>query len=114
MFKRIMLAAVVAVGISHQSLAGFMDGNKLLERCQSDAGSSHNIYCLGYVAGIADVFGERGSVLHGHYRACMPPGATNGQLRDVVVKWLQQYPERRHYDADSLVAAALSRTFPCR
>ena len=45
---------------------------------------------------------------------CVPGESTKGQLADVVIKYLEQNPERRHLEAGSLVPEALNRAFPCK
>ena len=44
---------------------------------------------------------------------CPDPSMENGQIVDVVVKYLKDHPENRHSDAAILVAVALMKTFPC-
>ena len=44
---------------------------------------------------------------------CVPMGVTIGQAGDVVKKYLEDHPERRHYAAASTVFAALTIAFPC-
>jgi hypothetical protein len=44
---------------------------------------------------------------------CARGAITGQQLVDVVVRFLQQHPEIRHYGASNLVAEALSDAFPC-
>ncbi len=41
-------------------------------------------------------------------------GVTNGQVRDVVVKYLKDHPEERHFLASILAVKALSKAFPCK
>lgn len=44
---------------------------------------------------------------------CQPAGVTGDQIIDVVKKFLEENPERRHEDASALVYSALFDAFPC-
>jgi hypothetical protein len=45
--------------------------------------------------------------------ACIPDGVTSGQAVSIVKKYLKENPEELHYTAQSLVAFALIKAFPC-
>jgi hypothetical protein len=47
-------------------------------------------------------------------RVCIPSEATLAQVRDVVIRYLQEHPEERHYAASSLSLRALVLAFPCK
>jgi len=65
---------------------------------------------MAYIVGIADAL--EGNVIDG-WRACIPQSVTQGQAKDVALKWLRAHPEKRHFAAAGLVAYALSDAFPC-
>jgi hypothetical protein len=67
--------------------------------------------CLGYIMGIVDALD--GNQIGGQ-KACFSASMTGGQIRDVVVKFLQSHPEIRHYQASGVVTEALAQAFPCR
>lgn len=93
--------------------AGFDTGNRLYEDCRA-ANYFNRGYCGGYVTGIVDTLEALQS--RGVLPAtalCVPEDATKGQLADVVLKYLEQNPERRHLEAGGLVPEALNRAFPC-
>jgi hypothetical protein len=90
----------------------FHSGNSLLEMCSHGQYSADNSYCLGYIAGMADAIDAANGSLLG-WRACPPNEATEGQIMDVVVQFLSQHPESRHYTASSQIARALANAFPC-
>ena len=77
-------------------------GNKLLEECEA-AEPMRQAFCLAYIIGATDVGGMDGQVFPERRRTCAPDGVSNGQLRDVVVKYLKEHPETRHYAAALLV-----------
>ena len=110
---RRLLPALLMLGCL-QAQAGFDTGNRLFEDCR--AGNYFNRgYCGGYVTGIVDTIEalQARGVLPAD-ALCVPEESTKGQLADVVIKYLEQNPERRHLEAGSLVPAALNRAFQCK
>jgi hypothetical protein len=47
------------------------------------------------------------------WKECVPDEATAGQLAKVVVKFLNDHPERLHEDAFGLIHDAFKAAFPC-
>jgi hypothetical protein len=45
---------------------------------------------------------------------CGPDQASENQVRDVVVNYLRDHPEVRHYSAASIAREALGEAFPCK
>jgi len=66
-----------------------LTGNELLKRCE-DNDAVQRAFCVGYVIGVADMVEEGPSGL-----ICVATGVSNGQLSDIVVKFLRDHPERR-------------------
>jgi hypothetical protein len=112
-----LLTAVLAACIASEGKASeskvirsFMDGHELHRLCNSSV-SWENTRCSSYIVGVADVLVASG---YHEMRACLPDNIDAAQARDVVVLWLDQRPQHRHYTAASLTAAALSEAFPCK
>lgn len=120
----VLLAASPA---ATQTLAG----NDVLQACSMADNLAAEGFCLGYIVGAIeglkwgaasiiaqdsagllepDELDLLSSVLLGF---CIPDTASNGQLKDVVVKHLQDNPATRHETARTLVQVALSAGFPC-
>jgi Rap1a immunity proteins len=91
-----------------QAVMGYENGNSLLSLCTT--GDARR--CLGYIEGVSDAMDSGADI--GGYRACLPPDMIAGQLRDVVLQFLYNDPAERHMGAVSLIAKALSKSFPCR
>lgn len=110
MITRIVIAvAVLFASPVWSASGGFDSGNDLFNRCVgSDALPA---YCIGYTTGVADTLGS-GPLYD--FAACLPDRVSKGQIRDIVVKYLQDNPQERHYAAVGLTAKALSLAFPCR
>lgn len=107
-------AATLAIGLlTSPARATFTDGNDLLTSCSADL----YVECLGYVAGIADAMETAQSCNNGSlagWQACVPIGVRKSQAKDVVIRFLREHPQDRHYPASGLVAQALQEAFPCR
>jgi len=99
---------LVTLNLNVYAGATFVDGNELYEDMKNNYGK---LYSSGYITGVADVGNDNS--IYG-FRFCVPQQATRGQLADVVNKWLEQNPDKRHYSASSLIAHAFQETFPCK
>jgi len=86
----------------------FQDGNSLYEACSGD--ELDRTYCVGYITSVADIM-ETDTLYV--FKACSMDNVTGRQLLDVVTGWLAEHPRDRHHNATTLVAWALSETFPC-
>jgi len=87
------------------------DGNQLLGYCEhkeDGSGSYHQsiAWCSGYISGASDTLRSTGVI-------CLA-GIKYGQVRKVVEKYLRNYPELLHHNADILVKNALVKAFPCK
>lgn len=104
--------AIAVVSIGSPAIAQSQDGltgNALLRTICDRQGEST---CLAYIRGVAE--GLKVSEGSGAARLfCLPVGGDYGQARDVVVKYLNDHPEQRHYPAAYLVSFALTQAFPC-
>lgn len=103
-----LLALVPIFGLAlpaADAKAGFETGRSLLGHCTSEniAAKSH---CLGYIVGVYDAMDTTRFF-------CTPSDITAGRLRDIVLAYLQQNPERWDFDAENLVTIALGQAFPC-
>lgn len=72
--------------------------------------------CVGFVAGVAQARGLVVGELNGKgpdwmVRGCVPNGVTNGQLVQVVARFLDTHPESHHLPAASPAWLAISTAF---
>jgi hypothetical protein len=106
-----LVALVGPVPLSPALAAGgYETGNEMLSRCTSS--DAPLTFCYGYLTGVADAM-ARGDLIYG-FKACIPPGVTEGQLRDIAVQFLQANAPKRHFQAASMIAHAFEDAFPCR
>ena len=115
LFLVVLLCGVVASPEAVGQTAPSQDGNDLLPRCQQsvesferptwkDAHESFNGgFCLGLVKG----------VWYASANVCTGEGVTFSQLQRVVLKFLQDNPEKLNLADSYLVEMALSKAFPC-
>lgn len=111
--------------------APVQDGNRLLRACtlamrfmdspqaqEQALGKPHQAleagYCLGLLRGLTNMnmvwqqYTKDASMFF-----CVPPESKTGQWMRVVVKYLQEHPERLHEEDIALASLALTSAFPC-
>ena len=86
---------------------GFYSGNDLYAKCTAPEGSLDRVYCIGIMAGLADAFETDGTT-------CLPKNASVGQVMDVVVNYLRDHPDGRHFAMAREAELALNSAFPCK
>jgi Ssp1 endopeptidase immunity protein Rap1a len=69
--------------------------------------------CRSYVVGVLDTFNFFDEVQK-QPRICLPSNATQGQMMDVVVKYLQDHPAERQYPAAAIVFSSMYDSFRCK
>lgn len=90
-----------------QGRIAYLDGNELYEYCQSN-----ELGCVLYIQGVVDGQLAAVTATSRDVAYCIPQGSTAGQMKDIVVKFLADHPERRHLMGGVLVANALSNAWP--
>jgi hypothetical protein len=113
---KFLLSALLLLLVSasaHGQRVSTTTGNDLLESCESKGNLEH-AFCLGYIIGVTDVEGMDSAVFPERRRSCVAENVSNGQVRDVVVKYLKDHPEERHLQAAILVVKAMGQAFPCK
>jgi hypothetical protein len=89
-----------------------IQGTELLRSCNMGFGTNGFQFCEAFIEGVRD-----GVVLATELRNAKPiietpAGAKQEQLKDAVLKYLNEHPEEHHKPAAVLVVAALSQAFP--
>lgn len=93
----------------------FFDGNKLHEACQNSR-DSLDWYIVGAIE--SDTWWVNDTTVDGHAVElkdpyCLPVPTNARQAMDVVCKYIESNPDRRHFPAAYQVRNALSEAFPC-
>ena len=107
------LSFALAVFASVQANAGMVQGHELLEWLESDD-LTQTMMATSYIAGVNDTMQFFGQANDTEF-FCTPPrfeGAGKVYPK-VVSKWLNEHPEKLHFDAGSLVFQALLEAYPC-
>lgn len=68
-------------------------------------------YCVGYVSAVANRMAF--APIDG-YGPCNFAAARSQQFADLFTAYAQSYPDSLHAPAESIIAAALVRAFPCQ
>ncbi|WP_413776121.1 Rap1a/Tai family immunity protein [Rhodopseudomonas palustris] len=71
-----------------------------------------NVACRKYISGVAQ--GMRiGLAIAGKNGDCLPDSATETQLTQIVLKYMQERPQHLHHPAAAIVAIGLKPIFRC-
>jgi len=88
------------------------NGNAFLSRCSAVTQARGDPldfgFCFGYLKGILD----RDEMFE--RKVCVPSEVTNGQIMDVVLKYMREHPESRHLNPGVQALVALHGPFPCQ
>lgn len=103
--------ALVAAAPAAAEMPDATTGNGLLELC-SDEGQSFRIgICYGFIEGVIRRDDLSRWTKDGTSYLCDMARVTNGQKIEIVVRYLKEHPEKRHYHGAGLVAVALKEAF---
>lgn len=104
MLSTLFLAAAVLNG-------NFANGNTLYATCTGS--DLDQVACRNYVMGAIDMMTFYEGIAKPRV-ICLPIGFTAEQGKDIVLKYLRDHPEKRHYAAGSLIVGALMADFVCK
>ena len=118
MFRSIIAIAVFIFYVGLGALpaqAEFMKGNILSGLCAADD-EWESGGCVGYIVGVADAFdhlrwSSTAGIDSGKY--CMPDAATRQEIVGLVIKYLNENPEKLNNLALHLVSNAFIDAFDC-
>ncbi len=120
--RMLFLSLLVALGVStapRAAMAFFFDGYKLCDWCNvADEGSNKSM-CTGFIGGVVDGQSNLRDlsgvdyVQIGELKYCRPGSVTMNQIANIVLKYLIDTPEKRHFSAAGLIFFAMVRAFPC-
>ena len=71
------------------------------------------LVCLGWINGAVQGASGTISIEPKKPEYCTPPGGSNGQYVAVFLKYLRDYPAKRHLPAIYLFHQAMAEAFPC-
>jgi hypothetical protein len=115
-FQSLIVALfILAVYIPVQADDAGMTGNDLLRRCEWQGENAaikimNDTFCLGIIAGYTDAL--RTSFRNSEI-VCMPNQAEWEQRKKVVLKYMNEHPEKLHEYYEVLIMEAMEEAFPC-
>lgn len=109
----IVVAGCLMISTPSPSLADDYTGNQILRDCnQGNDWPSGS--CFGRIIGSVDGFRVKAALDKTGLPFCIPEGVTNGQVVDIVVRWVRDQPAKRHYNYEVITGLALKEAFPCK
>lgn len=110
MVKKNALAVLLVLLLSSPALCGYRSASDLLSDCENESTEER---CILYVSGVVDAMSIvfKSGVLKPSY--CLTVGTPVEKLPPVVVKHLEEHPEKLDFEAPSVINAALRKAYPC-
>jgi hypothetical protein len=105
----ILISLSITLLVMPAQKASAMSGNELLKAYKMSEGGTESNFAGGIVLGM--IIGVS-TITQGKYH-CRPTKVTNGQLSDIVFKYLKDHPEKLHENASLVIAMAYIEAFPC-
>ncbi|HEY6817584.1 MAG TPA: Rap1a/Tai family immunity protein [Croceibacterium sp.] len=108
----VILAGAGAPPFATPAHAYFLDGDELMNHCSATIADERfdPAVCVTYIMGAYDGFMFQR--LARNQPRCTPRTLTAGQLREVVIEYLQANPDNRAMDASALVWNAIIAKWP--
>ncbi|HNV88897.1 MAG TPA: Rap1a/Tai family immunity protein [Methylotenera sp.] len=121
---RVLLLATIIINLVTVNSAVAMDGNELLKSCspvlktKSDVNEDDYIgysFCLGLMQGITNLNMTYEVSLGKKAYFCLPDsGIINSQAARIVVKFLEDNPQRLNEESSLLSILAFAKAYPCK
>jgi hypothetical protein len=108
-FTVLLFAAATAQAKPHEMQQPSFSGHELFQMCGSTYDTDYG-YCAGYVAAVANTMLSESVA---GYRACNFGAARPQQFVDIFKRYGANYNDSLQGEANTAVAAALARAFPC-
>jgi hypothetical protein len=98
-----------------------LTGQEWISQCDSTYDEISESECISYLDGLGDML----SIIHKRYymeehgkyrllpKLCFPPRMTLGQVQKIMLKYLNEYPEKLHSEFADLYLVQMSITFNC-
>lgn len=89
-------------------LPSLTQGNQFYSRCQRPDTVEQSLSCFGYFRGLVD--GMNWALSKSF---CIPADVTYQQMTDIVLKYMRDNPEVRHWGMPAIYAWVAGFSFPC-
>jgi hypothetical protein len=106
-----ILVVLFVLAMSMPVWATGYTGNNLIEFCKKEELSMNFGICFGLMIGLDDglYIGFGGVKPY-----CLPANASKGQMRKVLLKYLEEHPEKLHESYAHSIISAFTEAFPCK
>ncbi len=112
--KYLLIITISLCLASTVSQAGPYNGSNLLEACSAEKGEPYfdqnSAYCLGYIVASTGHLGSLGHSCH----SSKNPSASLGEIKNVIIDYVENHPKTKKLDAHEVVFQALTKTYPCK
>jgi hypothetical protein len=113
--RPLLLVVPFIVAFPNSMDANVMTGNELQNYCSAPRDTQFDAACTQYVQGfLGGIEASSGGMSKDAKIWCIPDGATIGQARLVVEKYMREHPEGLHQPASLVTGLALMFAFPCK
>lgn len=96
-----------------ESRASLFDGNELHQLCHSRDGDEQAL-CMTYIMGVYDGVSASQATDSGGQKICPEKKVTAFQMIDIVKKWLENNPSKRHLMGSVIIKLTLEKHLPCK
>jgi Rap1a immunity proteins len=100
------------IGLAMMLTVSISTGNDFYSTCKS-SDPLEQVSCVSFMRGVLDGVSVDRIIGKIPPAWCTREGVTNGQLRDVVVKFLENDPSIRDQNAAGIILFAMVGAFPC-
>lgn len=119
--RLVLLSLALFVAVPASDGADSISSSFLLRSCKSALDAEKDskgldTFCLGYVGGLADMYGVVRAVVPEEHRKelmCIPESVDVEEMVGIIVKYLEDHPTLHAEPARVTAAVALSKVFPC-
>lgn len=93
---------------------------ELLWNCSGKAAGNavekeaRRLHCIGYLQGANDMLRLLNDFLKANLVCAPDEGLSNDQVVRIVMKWIEDNPEKMHIPGRTAVLMALMKAFPCK
>ena len=99
-----------------------LKGEEWLSQCKGIT-NIQRANCIAYIRGLDDmnslfnqleIYSKQEDNYYSYPKICYPKGLTFGQLKKILINWLNEKPEKLHEELNFLYIMMMRETFPCK
>jgi hypothetical protein len=107
-------AMTVAIMHAVPARADHWNASTIYKDCTSAANTVPDLVCTSYLIGVIDgIAAAQINVLKGLLMYCPPRDLTTAQSHLIIIKYLEDHPEKMHLEGGEVAAAAFYDAFAC-